>query len=205
MAVWCSGYYGMCGFGLIHGRSNYKATVLRVAYKGFFDISDYSKIVTITVGKCLSGVNVTTNLQSPGLLKGSQKVVSVNQWFWVSQRDCVSYPQWWMNQTRHSLVLGDLPMAVYAEKEGRCSPYIEHSRCRISSTWHSMYRTTMMDRDYHGFENPCGLRVGYSRVRMRARLYRPSGYLYPWRGLAVYPRVFFRSLNRDQPWPTRLI
>jgi len=61
-----------------HCRSNYKATVLRVACKEFFDISDYSKTVTITVEKCLSGVNVTTNLQSPRLLKGGQKVVSIN-------------------------------------------------------------------------------------------------------------------------------
>ena len=51
---------------------------MRVAYEGFFNISHYSKTVTITVEKCFSGVHVTTNLQSPRLLTGGQKVVSVN-------------------------------------------------------------------------------------------------------------------------------
>ena len=78
MAVWCCGYCGTRSVGSIRGRSNYNATMIEVARKGFFDISDYSKAVTITVEKCLSGVNVTTNLQSPRLLKGGQKVVSVN-------------------------------------------------------------------------------------------------------------------------------
>ena len=64
MAVWCSGYHGVHGVGSIHGKSNYKVP----PYEGFFYISDYSKTVTITVEKCYSGVNVTINLRSPGLL-----------------------------------------------------------------------------------------------------------------------------------------
>jgi len=67
------------------------------------------------------------------------------------------------------------------------------------------YTLVTVDRDYHRFENPHRLQVGYSQVRVWAGLYWPSGYLYPWRGLAVYPQVFFRSLNRDQPYWPRLI
>ena len=84
------------------------------------------------------------------------------------------------------------------------SDSVTESSAMLFTAWTCAFWSTA-GRDYHGFENPCGLRVGYSWVRVRARLYRPSGYLYPWRGLAVYPRVFFRSLNRDQLWPTWLI
>jgi len=94
MAVWCSGYYGTTGVGSIRVVSNYIDCPrrLRVAHEEFFDIAHYLRTVTITVEKCFSGVHVTTNLQSPGLLTGGQKVVSVNC-LWVSQRDRVSYPQ----------------------------------------------------------------------------------------------------------------
>jgi len=76
--------------------------------------------------------------------------------------------------------------------------------CAVPVSWHSG-----VSSDCHGFWNPCGLQVGYTGVRVWVSFLQPSLYLYPRRGLAVYPpswwRVFHRSLNWDQPWPTWLI
>jgi len=86
---------------------------------------------------------------------------------------------------------------------------------RLSGLGNSFLARCDHTRDYQGFWNPCGLRVGYVGVRVRVRFFWPSPYPYPQRGLAGYPWVWlvlrsrwnevFRSLNRDQPWPTRLI
>src|SRR6266700_2077506 len=46
--------------------------------------------------------------------------------------------------------------------------------------------------DCQGFQNPCGLRVGYTGVRVWVGFIRPSLHPYPWRGLAVYPPSWWR-------------
>ena len=39
------------------------------------------------------------------------------------------------------------------------------------------------DSDWHGLQNPCGLRVGYDGVGVRVGLCQPSMYPYPRQGL----------------------
>ena len=50
-------------------------------------------------------------------------------------------------------------------------------------------------RDYHGFGNPRGLRVGYGGVRVRVAILIPSPNPYPQDGLAGIPRVFLLDYN----------
>jgi len=63
--------------------------------------------------------------------------------------------------------------------------------------------------DCQGFQNPCGLRVGYAGVRVRVGFIRPSLHPYPCRGLAGYPpswwRVFVAEFESRSTRSTALV